>query len=50
VEENHSSDDEGAREVEALKQKHLKTVPEEDQGSGPEASAREAHEEDDQTA
>jgi len=50
VEENHSSDDEGAREVEALKQKHLKTVPEEDQGSGPAAAAREGHVEDDHAA
>ena len=43
--ENHSSDVEGAQELEALEVEHLKTVPEEDQGSGPVAPVEEAREE-----
>ena len=39
--ENHSSDVEGAQELEALEVEHLKTVPEEDQGSGPAAAGAE---------
>ena len=50
MEENHSSDVEGAQELEALEVEHLKTVPEEDQGSGPGAAAREGHVEDDRAA
>ena len=43
MEENHSSDVEGAQELEALEVERLKTVPKEDQGSGPAAAAREGH-------
>jgi len=41
VEENHSSDVEEAQVEEALEEELLKTTPEEDQGSGPVAMARE---------
>ena len=50
MEENHSSDVEGAQELEALEVEHLKTVPEEDQGSGPTAAAKGGHVEDDHAA